>query len=118
MIRVKRVYEPAEATDGYRVLVDRLWPRGLRKEAARVDLWLKEIAPSNELRKWYHHDPAQWEEFQQRYGAELRDHEDLVALLRTKAREGDLTLLFSSREAVRNNAAALKAYLEKKTPSR
>jgi uncharacterized protein YeaO (DUF488 family) len=112
MIRVKRVYEPPSAGDGTRVLVDRLWPRGLSKERAAVDLWLKEIAPSTELREWYGHDPARWEEFRRRYRAELSGKQDLIRTLKEKTRQGTVTLVYSSREQQLNNAVALKMFLE------
>lgn len=112
-IRTKRIYEPAGPDDGCRILIDRLWPRGLTKDAARVDLWLKEIAPSNELRKWYQHDIALWDEFRRRYFAELDANPDLVAEALEHVRRQPVTLLFSSREDRYNNATALKEYLEK-----
>ena len=111
-LRTKRIYEAAEAADGRRVLVDRLWPRGLSKEAARVDFWARAIAPSNELRRWYGHDPAKWEGFRRRYFAELDAAPEGVAELREALGSGTATLLFSSKEVVLNNAAALVEYLE------
>ena len=111
MIKVKRIYDPPAKDDGFRVLVDRLWPRGVRKDEAGIDLWLKEVAPSTELRRWYGHDPAKWAEFRRRFRAELQRQPDAVALLRDKADHGTLTLLYSSREPERNNAVALKAIL-------
>lgn len=115
MISVKRVYEPAAASDGTRVLVDRLWPRGLRKEDARLDEWLRDIAPSPELRKWYAHDAARWEEFQARYRAELATPERLAHLERLAAiaRTGTLTLLYAAREERHNSAVVLAQMLEK-----
>jgi uncharacterized protein YeaO (DUF488 family) len=110
-VRVKRVYDPATATDGVRVLVDRLWPRGLSKKAARVDLWLKDIGPSHALRRWFGHDANRWDEFRRRYAAELRLTPDVVAGLATLTRRRRVTLLFSSRELVFNNARALREYL-------
>ncbi len=112
MIRTKRVYLPAEPGDGVRVLVDRLWPRGLKRSEARIDRWLKAVAPSPELRRWFGHDPATWEEFQRRYHAELDANPEPVEELLALAREGTLTLLFAARDEARNNAVALKAYLE------
>ncbi len=112
MIKVKRIYEAPARSDGHRVLVDRLWPRGKSKEKARIDLWLKEVAPSNELRKWYGHEPAKWGEFRKRYFAELSDKEDLLAQL--EGLKGTVTLLFSSKELKLNNAVALKEHLEKR----
>ena len=110
-LRVRRVYEPVSDDDGVRVLVDRLWPRGLSKERARVDLWLKDIAPSHELRRWFGHDPGKWKEFQRRYAAELAFVPDTVAQVRTLASRGPVTLLFASQELVFNNAQALHAVL-------
>ncbi len=117
MIRIKRVYEPPTPDDGFRVLVDRLWPRGLTKEAAALNLWLKEIAPSHELRKWFHKDAARWHEFQARYRAELKTPDPAAALARLHALardQGTLTLLFASREETRNHAALLREVLTKK----
>lgn len=108
---IKRVYDPPSSEDGLRVLVDRLWPRGLTKGAAGVDLWLKEIAPSDVLRKWYAHDPAKWTEFQRRYAEELTRVPEAVATLRALTRRNRVTLLFSSRELERNNAVALQQWL-------
>ena len=112
VIRVKRIYEAASAEDGFRVLVDRVWPRGVRKAQAAVDLWLKDVAPSTELRKWFSHDPAKWAEFRRRYHAELRRQGDAVALLQRKLAESPVTLLFSARDLLHNNAVALEEYLE------
>ena len=112
-IKIKRVYEPASKDDGYRVLVDRLWPRGMRKEEADLDLWLKEVAPSNSLRKWYSHDPERWEEFKERYARELDEKTELVEQIERKARDERVTLLFSSKEEHNNNAQALKEYIER-----
>lgn len=111
MIRIKRVYEPKAPSDGRRILVDRLWPRGLAKADAGVDFWAKSIAPSNALRKWYQHDPKKWPEFRRRYFAELDASPEAVAEVRTHL-AGPVTLLFSSRATERNNATALKEYLE------
>lgn len=110
-IVLKRAYEPADASDGSRVLVDRLWPRGVAKADAKLDAWMKEIAPSTELRKWFGHDPARWEEFQARYREELDAHGDLIADLRTLARKGRLTLVYSARDEARNDAVVLRARL-------
>jgi uncharacterized protein YeaO (DUF488 family) len=112
MIRLKRVYEPAAAADGLRLLVDRLWPRGLRKEEARLHDWLREVAPSGPLRKWFGHEPAKWAEFQRRYAAELRAKPEIWQPIVDAARHGTVTLLFSARDAENNNAAALKFFLE------
>jgi uncharacterized protein YeaO (DUF488 family) len=113
-IRIKRVYEPAEPGDGERVLVDRLWPRGLSKEKLQLDAWLKDIAPSNELRKWFHHEGAEWTEFRKRYFKELEAQPELVQELRRKSEGHTLTLLYSSRNEEQNNASVLKEYLERK----
>lgn len=112
-IKIKRVYEPASKDDGYRVLVDRLWPRGMRKEEADLDLWLREVAPSNSLRKWYGHDAEKWEEFKERYARELDEKTELVEQIERKARDERVTLLFSSKEEHNNNAQALKEYIER-----
>jgi uncharacterized protein YeaO (DUF488 family) len=113
-IRLKRAYEEPGNQDGCRVLVDRLWPRGVGKEEAKIDLWLKEIAPTAGLRKWFGHDPAKWEEFRKRYFAELEEHPESVEELRRKAGNGRVTLVFGARDEEHNNAAALKEYLEKR----
>jgi uncharacterized protein YeaO (DUF488 family) len=110
-VRTKRVYEEASPRDGTRVLVDRIWPRGLRKESASVDLWLKEIAPSTELRKWYGHNPERWAEFKKRYETELADHTDELKQLIALARNGPVTLLFAAHDGERSNAEVLKQYL-------
>jgi uncharacterized protein YeaO (DUF488 family) len=112
MIKVKRIYDPASPDDGVRFLVDRLWPRGLNKAAVKLDAWLKDFAPSDELRHWYGHDPARWEEFQRRYFAELDEKSMVRQTILPASRRGTVTLLFSSRERERNNAIALKTYLE------
>ena len=111
-IRIKRAYEPPEATDGTRILVDRLWPRGLSREQARIDLWTKELAPSTALRKWYGHEPEKWPEFRVRYFAELDENRDRLAELLSGLGTGTVTLVFSSKELRLNNAVALKDYLE------
>ena len=110
-INVKRVYEKPAANDGFRVLVDRLWPRGLTKQAAAIDLWLKEIAPSNDLRRWYGHDPARWQEFNNRYLKELEANPETVKELKSAIKGRKSTLLYSSREPTINNAAALAEFL-------
>jgi uncharacterized protein YeaO (DUF488 family) len=114
MIKLKRAYRHPGADDGFRVLVERLWPRGLSKTEAALDLWLKEVAPSPGLRKWFGHDPKKWEQFRRRYGSELAEKTELVELLKGKAREGGLTLVYGSRDEVHNAAVALKLYLEGK----
>lgn len=111
-IQIKRAYEPPEATDGRRILVDRLWPRGLSKDGAKIDYWAREISPSTELRRWYGHDPEKWTEFKSRYFAELDANPDGVeALLRNMAAP-TTTFVYSSKEARLNNAVALKEYVE------
>jgi uncharacterized protein YeaO (DUF488 family) len=112
MIQVRRAYEPAGPADGFRVLVDRIWPRGMKKEQAAIDLWLKDVAPSAGLRKWFGHDPAKWDEFRRRYASELDREPDAVRLLEEKSRRGTLTLVFAAKDAEHSNAAALKGYLE------
>ena len=106
-IRLKRAYQPAAADDGTRILVDRLWPRGLKKSDAAIDRWLKDIAPSTAQRQWFAHDPARWPEFRRRYGAEIRRHPDQLAELRALARQGPVTLIFSARDELRNDAVVL-----------
>ena len=113
-IRVKRVYEPSAAKDGRRVLVDRLWPRGLTKADAQIDFWPKELAPSNELRKWYGHDPKKWPQFKRRYFKELAGKPDDVESLLKLVRGKKVTFLFGSKEEQLNNAVALKEYVESK----
>ena len=112
-IALKRVYDEPEASEGTRILVDRLWPRGLSKERAHIDLWLKEIAPSNELRKWFHHDPEKFTEFRQRYESELQSESGQKALakLRELAKQGPITLLFAAHDAEHNNAVVLRDVL-------
>ncbi|WP_342085922.1 DUF488 domain-containing protein [Dyadobacter sp. OTU695] len=112
-IKTKRVYEPVVATDGYRVLVDRLWPRGLTKEAARIDRWMKEVAPSNELRTWFHAHMDHWDEFCARYQAELQDSDALNALRSLISENEVVTLLFAAKTQDRNQALVLKELLEK-----
>jgi uncharacterized protein YeaO (DUF488 family) len=114
MIRTRRLYDPEVPGEGYRVLVDRLWPRGISKEKAGWNIWMKEIAPSDELRKWYNHDPAKWEEFRQLYKKELTDKQDkLNALKKLESEHKTITLLYSSKEKEINNAVALREILSK-----
>ena len=115
MVRLKRAYDAASPEDGLRVLVDRLWPRGLSKQKARVDIWLKDIAPSHELRKWFGHDPAKWKDFQARYRKEMKEQADGLALLRKKAKAGTVTLLFAAHDEEHNNAVVLKGVLNRRT---
>ena len=111
MLKLKRVYEPSSPQDGFRVLVERLWPRGITKEQAAVDLWLKEIAPSTELRKWFGHDPAKWPEFRDRYRQELGKAEEALNLLRQRMAHGAVTLVFASRDEQHNSALVLKEHM-------
>ena len=112
-IRLKRVYEKPDKVDGFRILVDRLWPRGLTKEKAALDLWLKELAPSTELRKWFGHDPKKWKSFRRRYLTELKNREDELGLIKSKAREGTVTLLYGARDQEHNEAVVLKQLLDR-----
>lgn len=111
-INVKRVYEPPASSDGQRILVDRLWPRGLTKAAAKIDLWVKVLAPSNALRTWYAHDPAKWPEFKRKYAAELEANREAFNAFLKQMHKGKITFLFSSKELRLNNAFALKEYIE------
>ncbi|KRE97621.1 hypothetical protein ASG87_15320 [Frateuria sp. Soil773] len=111
-INVKRVYEPAAKADGYRVLVDRLWPRGLKKEAVPLDLWAKELAPSTALRQWFGHEPSRWEGFRHRYATELDAQAELWRPLAERSARHTVTLLYGARDEEHNNAVVLKAYLE------
>lgn len=113
-IQVKRVYENPDPKDGFRILVDRLWPRGLSKESAKIDLWLKAVAPSNELRNWYRHDPQKWPEFRERYFAELDNNTEAVNELMTHLRKRNVVFLYSAKELRFNNAVALKEYMKSK----
>jgi uncharacterized protein YeaO (DUF488 family) len=112
MIKLKRVYEAPAKEDGFRILVERLWPRGLSKERAKIDLWLKDAAPSPELREWFSHDPGKWEEFRKRYYEELRPKTELLALLKQKSKAGAVTFVFASRDEEHNNALALQKFIE------
>lgn len=112
-IKLKRAYEKPGPEDGLRILVERLWPRGISKEDARLDLWMKDIAPSNELRKWYGHDPAKWAEFKKRYFEELDGEKDAAEELRKAVRGKDVTFVYGSKEEKYNSAAALREYLER-----
>ncbi len=113
-VAIKRVYEQPKDTDGRRILVDRLWPRGLTKEKAKVDLWLKEIAPSNELRKWFAHDPKKWTEFQARYKDELNSHPDQFSLLKQEVAKGPVTLLYGAKDEDHNEAVVLQRLVAKR----
>ena len=112
MIKLKRVYEPASPADGVRILVERLWPRGVTKQKANIDLWLKDLAPSTELRQWYGHDPARWPEFRKRYWAELSDLGDLLVLLKYVIKERKVTFVFAASDEERNSTVALKEFLK------
>ena len=115
MIQVKRIYDSVTEDDGYRVLIDRSWPRGISKEDAKVDLWMKEIAPSTELRKWFHHDPDKWMEFQQRYKDELVNKKELIdQLLKLEKEKKVITLLFSAKDREKNQAMILIEVLRDK----
>jgi len=118
MIQIKRVYEPAAASDGARFLVDGLWPRGIKKDDLPMKAWLRDVAPSRELRQWFGHDPARWEEFQRRYFAELEAKAEALAPLREAARHGDVTLLYSAKDEEHNNALALRAFLSTRSGPR
>jgi uncharacterized protein YeaO (DUF488 family) len=107
-IQIKRVYEEPDRDDGTRILVDRLWPRGLTKEDARVDLWLKDVAPSTALRKWFAHDPGKWEEFRSRYLEELKRNKELLSLLRQEAAKGTVTLVYGAKDQEHNEAVILQ----------
>lgn len=111
-IQVKRVYDPPTPEDGYRVLVDRIWPRGLGKDQVKIDLWLKEIAPSTTLRRWFKHDPDKWYEFERRYIRELAGHAELLDQLKKRAKSARLTLLYAAKDTQYNNAVALKSFLK------
>jgi len=117
MIQVKRVYDPDSPGDGSRFLVDRLWPRGRKREALRLDGWLKEAAPSDALRHWFGHGPAKWEEFRRRYAAELDSKPEAWQPILQAAQGGNVTLLYSARNTEHNNAVALKSYLEERLPT-
>jgi len=112
MIQLKRVYEKPSRKDGVRILVDRLWPRGLTKERAAVNLWLKDVAPSSELRKWFGHDPVKWKEFQVRYRKELRQKKDVLKLLKQKSEERTVTLVYGARDEQHNEAVVLRKLVE------
>ena len=113
-IRVKRIYELPEPADGYRLLVDRLWPRGVSRKSASLDAWMREIAPSSELRAWFGHDVSRWQEFKRRYAVELDARQDLVAEILSLARDRPITLLYSARDTDHNQAVALAEYLAAK----
>jgi len=111
-IFLKRAYEPSSPSDGSRILVERLWPRGLSKQRAKIDLWAKEVAPSTPLRRWFNHEPSKWSEFKRRYLRELRTHPEVLARILDRVRAGPVTFVFASREPRFNNAVVLKAFVE------
>lgn len=115
MIALKRIYDEPSNNDGFRVLVDRLWPRGMKKEDAELDMWMKDIAPSHDLRKWYGHDTGNWEEFKKRYFEELENHDEEVKKLLAKADGGEVTLLYAAKDEEHNNAIVLKEFLKKRS---
>jgi uncharacterized protein YeaO (DUF488 family) len=112
MIKLKRAYEKPTKDDGERILVERLWPRGLTKLQARIDLWMKEVAPSTELRRWFGHDPEKWEEFRHRYQKELKHKDDLIELLKRKSKAGTITLIYAARDEEHNGPLVLKRFLQ------
>ncbi|MEN6592639.1 MAG: DUF488 domain-containing protein, partial [Methanobacterium sp.] len=113
MIKIKRAYQPPEEEDGFRILVDRLWPRGVSKDKAKLDLWLKEVAPSDELRKWFGHDPEKWSEFQKRYSAELKDKKSFLSKIKDLEKEkGTVTLIYSAKDEEHNDAVVLRDKLQ------
>ena len=114
MIRIKRVYDPVDSSDGVRFLVDRLWPRGIKRDALQMRDWLREVAPSDALRRWSHQNPEKWDVFLDRYFADLDQNPDALEPILDAAQRGDVTLLYAARDTERNNAAALKIYLDRK----
>jgi uncharacterized protein YeaO (DUF488 family) len=111
-LNLKRIYEPPEKKDGYRILVDRLWPRGFTKEKAAIDLWLKDIAPSTELRKWFDHDPEKWKEFQKKYRTELKENKEAVNIIKEHLKKGNVTLLYAAKDEVHNEAQVIKDLID------
>ncbi len=109
-IKIKRVYEKPDPKDGFRILVDRLWPRGLTKEKAAADLWLKDIAPSTELRKWFNHDAEKWKEFQKKYQQELKENKEAVSVLKEHLKQGPVTLLYGAKDEEHNEAEVIKEF--------
>jgi uncharacterized protein YeaO (DUF488 family) len=110
-IKIKRVYEKPEKSDGFRILVDRLWPRGLTKEKAALDLWLKDIAPTTELRKWFNHDPEKWKEFIKKYLKELKENEEPVSILKDFLKKGPVTLIYAAKDEAHNEAQVIKDFV-------
>ncbi len=117
MISIKRIYEPAELRDGFRILVDRLWPRGMTKEKAHIDLWLRDIAPSDNLRKWFNHQLELWDEFKQRYFKELATKNDMIDIIQKRSEQETVTLLYSAKSETLNNAVVLKEFIERRIKS-
>jgi uncharacterized protein YeaO (DUF488 family) len=115
-VQIKRVYEPASPNDGHRVLIDRLWPRGVSRQSAKLDEWVKELAPSTELRQWFGHEPGRFEEFRRRYIQELRDERPRLRALRRRARDGTLTLVYSAHDTEHNDAVVLAEILRRGVP--
>jgi len=113
MLKIKRIYDPVSRDDGKRILVDRLWPRGVKKDKVSIDKWLKDIAPSDELRRWFSHDLSKWHEFKDRYRKELKNKLEFIERLREETQRGKVTLLFSAKDAEHNNAVVLKEILKK-----
>jgi uncharacterized protein YeaO (DUF488 family) len=111
-LKIKRVYEKPDNKDGMRILVDRLWPRGLTKERASIDLWLKDIAPTAKLRKWFGHDPGKWKEFRKRYNEELKKNTDLVEIIKKRLKKGTVTLVYGAKDEEHNEALVLKKWLD------
>ena len=111
-VRIKRIYDAAERSDGYRILIDRIWPRGVSKQRAKLDAWLPELAPGAELRKWFGHDPARWQEFRKRYRAELAQEAPLIGSIRHRALDEPVTLLYAARDPLHNNAVVLQHVIE------
>ncbi len=111
MIKIKRIYDPASPQDGKRIYIDRLWPRGMKKEEVKIDEWLKEISPSDDLRKWFGHDPSKYEEFKKRYTKELEEHSEILEKIKKEAKRKTVTLLFSARDEEHNNATVMREIL-------
>lgn len=114
MIKIKRAYDKVSPEDGDRILVDRLWPRGIKKDEAKIDEWIKDIAPSNELREWFAHDPSKWHEFKKRYREELKGQSNLIEILINRAKKENITLIFSARDTEHNNAVVLSELISKR----
>ncbi len=113
MVKIKRIYDPVSSDDGKRILIDRLWPRGIKKEEAKIDEWLRDVAPSDELRKWFSHDPSKYQEFRKRYGKEVEKKSELLERIKKEAKKETVTLLFSAKDTEHSNATALKEILSR-----